>query len=142
MGYDRSETDHFSVFRCVHQKTRSRVFDYGRQNSKTDFACEPFIVKEISWYGGTGVTYAWGSALKPRWNDVTALEFAYEDHAVPGRNPLASGRENGDFYKRVWWSLLAQHPTGRARIVTIEIWNELHEGTDICDPIEYGKKYI
>lgn len=83
-----------------------------------------------------------GSALKPRWNDVTALGLGYDHHAVPGRKPLVSDRENGDFYKRVWRSLLAQHPTGRSRIVTIEIWNELHEGTDICDTIEYGRKYI
>ncbi|MAT75988.1 hypothetical protein CMK14_12675 [Candidatus Poribacteria bacterium] len=42
------------------KKQDPEFFDYVRQNFKTDFACEPFIVKEISWYGDTGVTYVWG----------------------------------------------------------------------------------
>ena len=124
------------------KKQDPEIFDYVRRNFKTDFTCEPFIVKEISWHGDADATYAWGGAVSPRWNDVTALRPGYDHHAVPGREPLVVDRENGDFYKRVWRSLLAQHPTRRSRIVTIETWNELHEGTDICDTIEYGGEYI
>lgn len=59
------------------KKQDPEIFDYVRRNFKTDFTCEPFIVKEISWHGDADATYAWGGAVSPRWNDVTALGPGY-----------------------------------------------------------------
>ncbi len=38
--------------------------------------------------------------------------------------------------------LLNKQPHERPNIVMIETWNELHEGTDICETREYGRQYI
>ncbi len=118
------------------------AFDYLYDAFERDFGCRPYLVKERSWQGKADATYAWGGALSPKWYDVVALGPGYDHHAVPGRKPLVVEREGGDFYERVWRALLAQHPQNRSRIVMVETWNELHEGTDICETKEYGRQYI
>lgn len=118
------------------------VFGYVYKAFEKDFACRPYIIKEVSWQGKADAIYAWGGAIKPRWHDVTAFGPGYDHHAVPGRQPLVVEREGGKFYERAWQALLAQDPKQRARIVMIETWNELHEGTDICETREYSRQYI
>lgn len=116
------------------------ALDYVYESFEKDFACRPYIVKEVSWQGKADATYAWGGALGPKWHDVLALGPGYDHHAVPGRQPLVVDRENGKFYERAWESLFAKDK--RPSIVMVETWNELHEGTDICETKEYGRKYI
>jgi len=118
------------------------ALDYVYTSFEKDFACRPYIVKEVSWQGKADATYAWGGALGPRWHDVLALGPGYDHHAVPGRKPLVVDREDGKFYQRAWESLIAQNSKKRPNIVMVETWNELHEGTDICETLEYGRQYI
>lgn len=120
-------------------KQEPGVFDYVYSSFEKDFACRPYIIKEVSWQGDADATYAWGGALKPRWHDVVALGPGYDHHAVPGREPLVVDREDGRFYQRAWEELLADQ---RQSMIMVETWNELHEGTDICNTREYGKKYM
>ncbi|HLA43926.1 MAG TPA: hypothetical protein VJZ27_10845, partial [Aggregatilineales bacterium] len=47
-------------------------------------------------------------------------------------------REEGNFYRKGWLQVL-QSP---ATIVLIETWSEMHEGTDICESVEYGRLYL
>ena len=118
------------------------ALDYVYASFEKDFACRPYIVKEVSWQGEADAKYAWGGALKPQWHDVVALGPGYDHHAVPGRTPLVVDREGGEFYKRAWEALLAKDREQRPRIVMVETWNELHEGTDICETREYGRQYM
>ncbi len=123
-------------------KQDPKALDYVYESFEKDFACRPYIIKEVSWQGNADATYAWGGALGPKWFDVLAIGPGYDHHAVPGRQPLVVDREDGKFYQRAWESLLAKQPNERPSIVMIETWNELHEGTDICETREYGRKYI
>jgi len=116
------------------------ALDYVYKSFERDFACRPYVVKEVSWQGKADATNAWGGSLGPQWHDVLALGPGYDHHAVPGRQPLVVDRENGSFYQRAWESLLAKKD--RPSIVMVETWNELHEGTDICETREYGRNYI
>lgn len=118
------------------------ALEYVYASFQEDFACRPYIVKEVSWQGDADADYAWGGALKPRWNKVVALGPGYDHHAVPGRKPLVTEREDGKFYQRAWEALLSQNLERRASMVMVETWNELHEGTDICETREYGRQYI
>ena len=123
-------------------KQDPKALDYVYESFEKDFACRPYIVKEVSWQGKADATYAWGGALGPQWHDVLALGPGYDHHAVPGRQPLVVDRENGEFYERSWESLFAKPSNKRPSIVMVETWNELHEGTDISNTKEYGRKYI
>jgi len=118
------------------------ALEYVYKAFEKDFACRPYIVKEVSWQGDADSTYAWGAALKPRWHGVAALGPGYDHHAVPGRSPLVKEREGGKFYEDSWKELLAQDPKERSKVVMVETWNELHEGTDICETEEFGRQYI
>jgi hypothetical protein len=118
------------------------ALEYVYKSFESDFACRPYIVKEVSWQGEADAVYAWGGALGPKWHHVVALGPGYDHHAVPGRKPLVVDREDGKFYQRAWESLLEKDPEKRAKMVMVETWNELHEGTDICHTKEYGRKYI
>ena len=51
-------------------------------------------------------------------------------------------REGGAFYQRGWESLLARHPAVRPRLVMVETWNELHEGTEVAPTAEHGYRYV
>lgn len=124
------------------KKQDPKALEYVYKSFENDFACRPYIVKEVSWQGDADATYAWGGALGPQWHDVLALGPGYDHHAVPGRQPLVRDREDGKFYQRAWESLLAKPVNERPDIVMVETWNELHEGTDIAETKEYGRKYI
>jgi len=123
-------------------KQDPKALDYVYESFEKDFACRPYIVKEVSWQGNADATYAWGGALGPQWHDVLALGPGYDHHAVPGRQPLVREREDGKFYQGAWESLIAKPVNQRPSVVMVETWNELHEGTDISDTKEYGRKYI
>ncbi len=119
-----------------------KAFDYVREHFRKDFACTPYLVREVSWRGRADAVYAWCGALGLKLHSVAALGPGYDHHAVPGRRPLVVPRRGGDFYRESWGKLLALPPARRPRIAMVETWNELHEGTDICDTKEYGRKYI
>jgi len=116
-------------------------FDYLEERFKEDFAGRsPYVVRETSWKVDTDNLYAWGAAVsgfKPL--GVTAIGPGY-DHSptVPPRQPHIVDREGGQFYENNWRVALSLP----SNIVAIETWNELHEGTDICETKEYGRQYI
>ncbi len=113
-----------------------------RKMFKENFGTEPFIVKMADWPGEADSVYQWGGAVHPFYLDTAAIGPGYDHSAVPGREPLVRDREDGDFYRKSWAKLLAMSPESRPWLVHLETWNELHEGTDICDSREYGRKYI
>jgi hypothetical protein len=118
------------------------AISYLKRRFEEDFACQPFVVKEVSWQGEADAVYAWGGALRPQIHTVASIGPGYDHHAVPGRKPLVVDREGGNFYRRAWELVLSIEPESRPKIVMIETWNELHEGTDICETKEYGRQYI
>jgi hypothetical protein len=116
------------------------AFDYVYQNFERDFGVRPYIIAENSWRGvQVDAIYSWGAALSgPVLLDVAAVGPGYDDRAVPGRTTPRRDRENGRFYEYGWLETIR---SGR-RIVLLETWNEMHEGTDICRSKEYGRKYM
>jgi hypothetical protein len=116
------------------------AFDYVYQSFERDFGVRPYIIAETSWRPAKAdAYYSWGAALSgPVLSDVAAIGPGYDDRAVPGRRTPVRNRENGRFYEFSWLEAIR---SGR-RIVLLETWNEMHEGTDICRSKEYGRKYM
>jgi hypothetical protein len=116
------------------------AFDYVYQSFERDFGARPYIIAETSWrLAKADASYRWGAALSgPILSDVAAIGPGYDDRAVPGRSTPVRDRENGRFYEYGWLEAIR---SGR-RIVLLETWNEMHEGTDICRSREYGRKYM
>jgi hypothetical protein len=116
-------------------------FDFVYRNFKDDFGVKPFIVKEISWKNITadGV-YSWGASLyEPTVHGrIGNLGPGYNDSACRRPQTRIKDRENGDFYAAGWEKMIG---TG-VSLVTIETWNEWHEGSEIANSKEYGKKYV
>jgi hypothetical protein len=69
---------------------------------------------------------------------VASLGPGYDHSAVPGRTPLVVDRRGGAFYEEQWLKLLRRP----ANFVMVETWNEWHEGTDVAESKEYGRRYI
>jgi hypothetical protein len=113
--------------------------DYVKQQFAKDFGGRvPYVVREISWQVKADDTYAWGGALGLKRQSVASLGPGYDHSAVPGRQPLIVQREGGKFYEDNWLKFL-RRPTRR---VAVETWNEFHEGTDVCESKEFGRRYI
>lgn len=116
---------------------------YVREHFARDFGgTVPYLVAERSWRLPADSTYAWGAAFGLQVLGVASVGPGYDDSAVPGRTTPRQDREGGGFYRRNWERLLAIDPARRPRIVTVETWNELHEGTEIAETREYGRQYI
>ena len=98
----------------------------------------PYVVAEISWNVRADNVYAWGGALGLKNPGVASIGPGYDHSAVPGRTPLVVPREDGGFFARNWEAFLRRP----SNLVTIETWNEYHEGTDIAASSEYGRDYI
>lgn len=119
------------------------VFDYVRTHFAADFGgVRPYLVAERSWPAAADNVYDWGAAFGLRARGVATLGPGYDDHAVPGRSSPRIDREGGRLYSQRWEQLLALDPAVRPTIAVVETWNELHEGTDICETTEYGRRYI
>lgn len=120
-----------------------KLIEYVREHFARDFGgTTPYIVKEVSWRLPADSSYAWGAAFGLKVFGVAAVGPGYDDSAVPGRTTPKQDRENGTFYRRNWDLLLSMNPARRPKMVCIETWNELHEGTDIAHSKEYGRQYI
>lgn len=117
------------------------TFDYVVEQFQEDFhGLKPYIVRDASWNAQTDAVTAWGAALGgPNIYDTVAqIGPGYNDMAVPGRSTPIRDREGGNYYRWSWNQVL----DSSANIVLIETWNEMHEGTTICETVEYGRQYI
>ncbi|MCF7847461.1 MAG: DUF5010 domain-containing protein [Kiritimatiellales bacterium] len=118
------------------------LFPFVRTLFVRDFATDMYLVKNVGWQGEADSLCSWGGALGLKPYNVTSLGPGYDHSAVLNRQPLVVDREDGKFYERQWKKLLSYNLHRRAKIVLVETWNELHEGTDVCDSEEYGRQYI
>jgi len=118
------------------------LFPYVRQRFQEDFGVDPYVIKQTSWEGEADNTCNWGGALGLQMAGCAALGPGYDHSAVPGRTPLVREREDGAFYSRSWETVLRYRLERRPKLVMVETWNEFHEGTDVAESKEYGRKYI
>lgn len=118
------------------------AFDYIAQQFQVDFGTSPYIVREVSWQGvNTDGAYQWGVALNgPKAiGHVGSVGPGYDESAVYGRpDPGIRDRECGEFYNDGWEEII----NGGVTLVSLETWNEFHEGTDIAASREYSTTYI
>ncbi len=101
----------------------------------------PFLVADASWGEiNQDRTTSWGAALSgPKlYPGVAQIGPGYNDTPVPGRRTPIRKREEGNFYRHGWRAAVAHRP----QLVLLETWNEMHEGTEICETIETGAKYL
>ena len=121
------------------QKYDQSMIDFSKQEFARDFGGrEPWIAREVSWQVKTDGAYAWGGALGLQTPGIASLGPGFDHSAVPGRKPLIVDRRGGAFYEENWRKFLRQP----SNIVMLETWNEFHEGTDIAESKEYGRRYI
>ena len=124
------------------KKVDEKLFPAARKMFRKDFGTDLYLVKMTGWPGEADSEFEWGAALRPRMMATAAVGPGYDHSAVPGRKPLVRKREGGRFYRRCWERLLATDPARRAWLLHLETWNEFHEGTEICETVEYGRQYI
>ncbi len=115
------------------------VIDFTKAEFPKEFGGRvPWIAPQDSWRVKGDNTCYWGGALGYRNPGIGEIGPGYDHSAVPGRTPLVRDREDGKFYEESWLKFL-RRPTP---FVMIETWNEFHEGTDIAESKEYGRRYI
>ena len=124
------------------KKVDESLFPHVRKRFKQDFGTDLYLVKMTDWPGKADSIYQWGGALAPHLLDTAGIGPGYDHSAVPGRTPLVRDREDGKFYSYGWELLLACDPKTRPWLVHVETWNEFHEGTEVCESKEHGRKYI
>jgi hypothetical protein len=115
--------------------------DYVYQQFARDFhGLRPFIVAGPAWSFQADASTGWGAALHgPIVRDGFAqIGPGYDDSPVPGRMTPTRDRLGGGFYAASWLLALEARP----RLVIVETWSELHEGTAICETVEDGRLYI
>lgn len=134
------------------------TFDYLYSKLTPDLGARPFIVREVSWDfpvkpGAKGEkqvdrdhpiitdgSYFFNAALMgaQEWGTVAAVGPGYDDRRIPGRAGADREREDGRWYER---NLIRALKSGRPWLV-IETWDELYEGTGVCETSEFGRQYI
>jgi hypothetical protein len=115
-------------------------FDYVYDKFEQEFGgVRPYIIREKSWYVDVDSSYRWGAALSAsKINGIGAVGPGYDDTEVPRWPHYFADRRNGEHYAGGWRNVLDSDVT----IVHIETWNEMHEATEICESVEYGRQYI
>ena len=126
-----------SAFVASHDQS---TLDYVYQQFEKDFGMRPYLIRDNSWRFESDATTngepLWGTQyLCSRRTDRTGIQRyggARTQYSI-------RDREDGNFYRWSWHQIL-QNPM--VRIVLVETWNEMHEGTDICESVEFGRQYI
>jgi len=117
------------------------LVSYVRERFANDFNSTVFIVRDRSWSLNTDMEYGWGAALSPVLLDVSAIGPGFDNEGAVrcyGQHPLRRDRLGGIAYREDWERALR----AGSNVVVIETWNELHEGTEICETNELGRLYI
>ena len=140
------------------QAFNQSTFDYVYAHFQADFGVRPYIVREVSWdhpFDGwvddkrnwdrktaivTDNSYLWAASIHGFLNrgGVAAVGPGFDDSLVPGRAGTVVDRQEGDFYRRAFDAAIAS----KKPIVAIETWDEMHEGSGICESTEFGRAYI
>lgn len=115
------------------------TFDYLNSHFAADFGgVTPYVIKEIGWHPPCDSSYQWGAALYgPYLNGIAAIGPGF-DNSAASNQPKIRSRENGNYYSASWQTVLQ---SGRT-MVHVETWNEMHEATELCESVEYGRQYI
>jgi hypothetical protein len=100
----------------------------------------PCIIAGPSWSFVADLSTGWGAALGGPiiGKDVVQIGPGYDDSPVPGRNTPTRDRLGGGFYSASWLLALQAKP----HLVILETWDEMHEGTGLCETLEDGRFYI
>ena len=134
------------------------TFDYVYTHFKADFGVKPYIVREVSWdypilkwVNGQRVrdlqhpiktdnSYLWAAAVHGYVDrgGVAAVGPGYDETLIPGRSGTVTQRQGGAFYRTAWQKAIA---SGKP-LIAIETWDEMHEASDICESVEYGRTFI
>ena len=129
------------------------TFDYVYEHFAQDFGgLRPFIVREDQWYTERAPTnrviqtegmYGWGAAVfgynpDPRYTISEVGPGFNNTRLGDGPNRFNTDRQDGAFFR----DGLEQALTSGRRIVAVETWNELGEGTGILETQEFGRQYI
>ena len=139
-------------------KVDQGTFDYVYSHFQADFGVRPYIIREVSWdypiLGWIGSqrirdyqhpiqtenSYQWAAAIHGYINSGGVAEVGpgFNERGIPGRSGDFRDRAGGSFYRT---NLQAAINSGK-RIIAIETWDEMHEASDICESLEYGRQYI
>jgi uncharacterized protein (TIGR03437 family) len=119
------------------------TFDYIAQQFQKDFGTTPYIIRHLTWLNvTTDAAYAgWPTAYSAAFvSDVATVLPGHDNYGVieMEKKPIVIDRNCGDLYQQQWDQVVAHG----ARLVLIEDWNELFEGTGISATKEYGRRYI
>ncbi|MBN1342573.1 MAG: DUF5010 domain-containing protein [Phycisphaerae bacterium] len=132
----------YGTFGAKHDQS---TIDSTTRRFEQESGCRPYIIRNADWKCRTDAVTSWGAALSgpqiigpSRPGAIVQIGPGYNDRAVPGRTTPVRQRDDGGFYQASWH----QAVKSARNIVIVETWNELHEGTDVCESREYGRKYI
>ncbi len=114
------------------------------QDFAAEFGATPYIVRENSWNIQSDDVYAWGAASNgPNFFGVLEVGPGFNNTALTCETHLIVHRRAGAFYRQSWDTALAHASYGPLHhLAAVETWNELHEGTAVCQTAEYGRLYI
>jgi hypothetical protein len=130
------------------------TFDYVYEHFAQDFGgLRPYIVREDQWYTERAPTnrviqtegvYGWGAAVSgynpdPRYT-LSEVGPGFNNSLLGGNGPnrFNIDRQDGGFFK----DGLEQALASGHRILAVETWNELGEGSGILETQEFGRQYI
>lgn len=116
------------------------TIDYLNASFASDFGgLTPYVIRDASWDFATDSEYLWGATVNgPTLYDTAGVGPGYDDTAVPDRCTPIRLREDGNYYRWGWHQVLQ----AGVDLVHVETWNEMFEGTEICESLEFGRQYI
>lgn len=126
-------------------------FDYFKGRFEADFNEKPFVVLSRNCRGSQGCEFEGissdldfefeAASSGPKFNSVIQLGSGYDDFILHIPRPIRL-REQGYYYEKSWRSAIEHALENKTRIIAVESWNELFEGSSICETERFGRDYI
>jgi Domain of unknown function (DUF5010) len=126
-----------------------RLFNDLHQRFEEDFGLRPYLVMNADWNCGKlpnegkgfcDATYSWGGAISATFSpNIASISPGYDERGLPDRDKrLHIDRADGVTYRNAFVKAMRCN----APWLAVETWNEFHEGTDIAESQEYGRRYL
>jgi hypothetical protein len=117
------------------------LFGQIERRAKETLGVAPHLVVDATWQQPQERYASWreGSpVLGVQTGRVASLAPGFDERQIDHPREIVRPREGGRAYEAAWQELFAKPP----RLVVIESWNQMHDGSAIAPTLEHGRRYV
>ena len=121
------------------------LFEQVERRAKAVLGVAPHLVIDETWRAPQERYASWREGapiLGVQTGAVASLAPGFDERQLDHSREILRPRDGGRSYEAAWQKLFAKPPQPVPRLVIIESWNRMHDGSAIAPTLEHGRRYV